>query len=73
VIARGIVGSVGDRDTVTSPMYKHAFDLRTGECITDPDIRLPVHRTWIAGGVVYVNRTPTAPQRASEAPVEVPG
>lgn len=68
VIARGIVGSVGtggeQRDTVASPMYKHVFDLRTGECLTDPSERLPVYRTWIAGGVVYVHPVPvevTAP------------
>ncbi|MCZ4499789.1 MAG: nitrite reductase [Marmoricola sp.] len=65
VIARGIVGSVGrgaeQRDTVASPMYKHVFDLATGECLTDPSERLPVFRTWIAGGVVYVHPVPLAP------------
>ena len=54
VIARGLLGSVRDRDTVASPMYKQVFDLVTGECLTDPSERLPVHRTWVAGGVVYV-------------------
>lgn len=62
VIARGIVGSVGQgdaqRDTVASPMFKHVFDLATGECLTDPSARLPVYRTWIAGGVVYVHPVP---------------
>lgn len=63
VMARGIVGSTrdperGERDTVASPMYKHAFDLRTGECLTEPGVRLPVYRTWVAGGVVYVQQTP---------------
>ena len=33
VIARGIVGSRGDVPTVTSPMYKQVFDLRTGRCL----------------------------------------
>ncbi|RNM11509.1 nitrite reductase (NAD(P)H) small subunit [Nocardioides pocheonensis] len=65
VIARGIVGSVGQgdaqRDTVASPMYKHVFDLATGECLTDPNGRLPVYRTWIAGGVVYVHPVPVTP------------
>jgi nitrite reductase (NADH) small subunit len=65
VIARGIVGSVGSadhqRDTVASPMYKHVFDLATGACLTDPSRRLPVYRTWIAGGVVYVNPVPAEP------------
>lgn len=65
VIARGIVGSVGrdgeQRDTVASPMYKHVFDLATGECYTDPSKRLPVYRTWIAGGVVYVHPVAVVP------------
>ena len=68
VIARGIVGSVGSgpdqRDTVASPMYKHVFDLATGACLTDPSRRLPVYRTWIAGGVVYVHPVPLAPPPA---------
>ena len=69
VIARGIVGSVGSgdeqRDTVASPMYKHVFDLATGECLTDGSRRLPVFRTWIAGGVVYVHPVPhSSPQVA---------
>jgi nitrite reductase (NADH) small subunit len=60
VIARGIVGSTGARDTVASPMFKHVFDLASGECLTDPSGRLPVYRTWIAGGVVYVHPVPVA-------------
>lgn len=63
VIARGIVGSVGtgadQRDTVASPMYKDVYDLATGECLTNPAYRLPVHRTWVAGGVVYVEMPET--------------
>ncbi|MEZ5111933.1 MAG: nitrite reductase (NAD(P)H) small subunit [Nocardioidaceae bacterium] len=59
VMARGIVGSVitpqGHRDTVASPMYKDVYDLSTGECLTRPELRLPVYRTWVAGGVVYVD------------------
>ena len=72
VIARGIVGSVGSgddlRDTVASPMYKHVFELATGACLTDPSDRLPVYRTWIAGGVVYVNPVPSSPVPVEPAP-----
>jgi nitrite reductase (NADH) small subunit len=73
VIARGIVGSAGSgdeqRDTVASPMYKHVFELATGTCLTDPSERLPVYRTWIAGGVVYVNPVPASPVPVDPAPV----
>lgn len=65
VIARGIVGSVGtgdqQRDTVASPMYKHVFDLRSGECLTDGSQQLETFRTYVAGGVVYVE-LPGAPE-----------
>lgn len=69
VVARGIVGStvrVADegteeqRDTVASPIYKHVYDLRTGECYTDPQYRLEVFRTFVSGGIVYVNPEPVS-------------
>lgn len=43
VISRGIVGSKGDVAKVSSPMYKQSFDLRTGACLDDPAVSLPVH------------------------------
>lgn len=60
VLARGIVGSRGDAPSVTSPMYKQVFDLRTGECL-DPVGREPVAlRRWpvrVVDGVVWVGLT----------------
>lgn len=38
VIARGLVGSVGDRVVVVSPLHKQRFDLRTGECLEDASV-----------------------------------
>ncbi|GAA1909388.1 nitrite reductase small subunit NirD [Streptantibioticus ferralitis] len=35
VISRGIMGSRGAAPVVASPMYKQAFDLRTGECLDE--------------------------------------
>lgn len=43
VISRGIVGSRGDVPKVASPMYKQNFDLRTGLCLDDPSVSLPVY------------------------------
>jgi nitrite reductase (NADH) small subunit len=54
VIARGIVGTRGDAPTVASPMYKQVFDLRTGVCLDDASVRLPVHRVRVRYGVVHV-------------------
>lgn len=57
VMARGIVGSVGEgdtyRDTVASPMYKQVFDLATGECLTEPG-SIPVYPARVLDGQVEV-------------------
>lgn len=55
VMARGIVGTRGDVPTVASPMYKQAFDLRSGVCLDDPRVVLAVHEVRVAAGVVEVS------------------
>jgi nitrite reductase (NADH) small subunit len=42
VLSRGIVGTRGEAPTVASPLYKHVFDLRTGQCLDDPSVTIPV-------------------------------
>lgn len=54
VLSRGIVGSRGDTPTVASPMYKQAFDLRTGYCLDDPAGSVPVFPVRIRDGLVEV-------------------
>ncbi|NUU24867.1 MAG: nitrite reductase (NAD(P)H) small subunit, partial [Streptomycetaceae bacterium] len=54
VMSRGIVGSRGDVPTVASPMFKQVFDLRTGVCLDDPEVSLPVYPVEIVGGQVVV-------------------
>ncbi|GHA08800.1 nitrite reductase large subunit [Streptomyces spiroverticillatus] len=49
VLADGIMGTVGDRPVVTSPMHKQAFDLRTGQCLDDPEVFIPVHELTLEG------------------------
>jgi nitrite reductase (NADH) small subunit len=36
------VGSRGEAPTVASPLYKQVFDLRTGVCVSDPEVSVPV-------------------------------
>jgi nitrite reductase (NADH) small subunit len=36
VLARGLVGSVGEVPIVASPLHKQRFDLRSGRCLDDP-------------------------------------
>lgn len=54
VMARGIVGSRGDRPTIASPLHKQVYDLGTGECFTDPSLSLRTYRTRVVGGMVEV-------------------
>ena len=54
VLARGIVGTRGDVPFVASPMHKHAFDLRTGQCLDDSHVRVPAYDVKVVDGVVHV-------------------
>jgi len=54
VIARGIVGSKGERPTIASPLLKQVYDLGTGECFTDPSLSLRAYPTRVVDGYVEV-------------------
>ncbi|MCP3421999.1 nitrite reductase small subunit NirD [Nocardioides pinisoli] len=54
VLSRGIVGSRGDAPVVSSPMYKQAFDLRTGACLDDAAVRVASYGVTVVDGVVHV-------------------
>ncbi len=43
VLSRGIVGTSGVVPTVASPVFKQPFDLRTGRCVVDASVAVPVH------------------------------
>jgi nitrite reductase (NADH) small subunit len=55
VLSRGLVGSVGERIVVASPIYKHHFDLRTGECLEVPEHSVATYAARIDGGKVWVS------------------
>src|SRR5690606_18244598 len=52
VIARGIVGDRGGVPKIASPIYKQSFALRTGGCLADPNVRLPVDPVGVVPGRV---------------------
>ena len=54
VMARGLVGSRGDRPTVASPIYKQVFDLRTGQCLDDDSASLTSWAVRVVGGIVEI-------------------
>ena len=55
VLSRGIVGSVGEVLTVASPVFKQRFDLRTGACVDDPDVRVATFPARVHEGRVQVD------------------
>ncbi|HET7775099.1 MAG TPA: nitrite reductase small subunit NirD [Azospira sp.] len=43
VLSRGLVGSLGERVVVASPLYKNHFDLSTGDCLEAPEHSVRAH------------------------------
>jgi nitrite reductase (NADH) small subunit len=56
VLSRGIVGTRAGTPTVSSPMHKQAFDLRTGECLDRPGVSVRTFPVRCRSGVVEVGR-----------------
>jgi nitrite reductase (NADH) small subunit len=54
VLSRGIVGDKGGVPKIASPIYKQSFDLRTGVCLDDPSISIPVHTVRVRDGRVEI-------------------
>ena len=54
VLSRGIVGDLKGELVVASPVYKQHFSLRTGRCIEDPEVRIPVYEARVEDGFVEV-------------------
>lgn len=54
VMARGITGSRGSRPTIASPLHKEVYDLQTGECYSNPALRIPAFRTRTVDGFIEV-------------------
>lgn len=58
VLSRGIVGDRGGVPKIASPIYKQSFDLRTGQCLDDPRVRVPTYEVRIERGRILVSREP---------------
>ncbi|MGJ3189857.1 nitrite reductase small subunit NirD [Paenarthrobacter nitroguajacolicus] len=54
VMARGIIGSRGSRPTIASPLHKEVYDLETGECFTNPGLKLAAYATRLVDGFIEV-------------------
>ncbi|MBJ9590850.1 nitrite reductase small subunit NirD [Burkholderia seminalis] len=54
VMSRGLIGSLGERIVVASPLYKQHFDLRTGECLEAPERSVNAYPSRVEGGFVWI-------------------
>lgn len=54
VLSRGIVGDIGERLVVASPLYKQHFDLQTGECLEDSEVSVPVYSVELVADQVLL-------------------
>jgi nitrite reductase (NADH) small subunit len=54
VLSRGLIGSLGERIVVASPLYKQHFDLRSGECLEAPEQSVRAHLVRVDAGRVQV-------------------
>ena len=55
VLSRGLVGSIGERVVVASPIYKQHFDLASGECLEAPEHSVAAWPARVFGGMVWVS------------------
>jgi nitrite reductase (NADH) small subunit len=54
VLSRGVVGDIGGRLVVASPLYKQHFDLLTGVCLEQEEVQIAVYRVRFEGDTVLV-------------------
>ena len=54
VLSRGIVGDVKGELVVASPLYKHHYNLLTGQCLEDRGIRVPTYKVRVTNDLIQV-------------------
>jgi nitrite reductase (NADH) small subunit len=54
VLSRGIVGDLKGERVVASPVYKQHFNLATGQCLEEADVRITVFPARVEGDMVLV-------------------
>ena len=64
VLARGIVGDIRGEPVVASPLYKQHFSLRSGRCLEDAEVSVPVYPVRLRNGQVEIALTAQREQAA---------
>jgi len=54
VMSRGIVGDIGDKIVVASPLYKQHFELATGQCLEEAEVKVPAYAVAVDGEQVLI-------------------
>lgn len=54
VLSRGLVGSLGGRIVVASPLYKQHYELSSGECLEFPEHSVQAYPVCIVGTQVQL-------------------
>lgn len=54
VLSRGLVGDLQGHKVVASPIYKHHYNLVTGECLEDDSVKIPAYSVVVQDEYVYI-------------------
>lgn len=54
VLSRGLVGNLGERIVVASPIYKHHFDLQSGACLEAPENSVSAYPVRIENRLISI-------------------
>lgn len=54
ILSRGIIGDINGELVVASPLYKQHFSLKTGKCLEDETVSVPVYEVAMDGDDVVV-------------------
>jgi NAD(P)H-dependent nitrite reductase small subunit len=68
VLARGIVGDLAGQPVVASPLYKHHYNLATGQCLEDSAVRVATYRVRVHEGRVQVEAGTQRPSGVRRKP-----
>ncbi|MDF1645029.1 MAG: nitrite reductase small subunit NirD [Pseudomonadales bacterium] len=54
VLSRGLIGDIGGAPMVASPLYKQHFDLKSGQCLEDEEVKLNTYEIQINNNSVEI-------------------